>query len=226
MDKETTDKALEATKAVAEFGTAAVGAITGVGKVVLEPFVPLFGALTDRANAVRYRNAIRIAQKTEAFARENGLFAPTRELPLSFSVPLLNRATLEDDDELQTLWAKLIANAADVSTEMELRTAYVSMLGEMSAFDARNLAALVKASLASTERDGMPLIETWGLPQKAKEHTRSSEQLPPLPDNVHLSIANLIRLGCVTPIIGFGGGSLYNVVSVTMLGRAFYLALS
>jgi hypothetical protein len=60
-----------------------------------------------------------------------GLAAPTRPLPPNFVLPLLTAAVVEEDDELQDTWARLLANAGDAATEMELRTAYVEILKGM-----------------------------------------------------------------------------------------------
>jgi Abortive infection alpha len=56
---------------------------------------------------------------------ENGLGAVN-------AVPLLAAAILEEDDELRDAWARLLVNAADAATEMELRTAYVEILNDLA----------------------------------------------------------------------------------------------
>jgi hypothetical protein len=47
-----------------------------------------------------------------------------------------------------TRGARLLVNAGDAATKMELRTAYVQILQGMSGFDVKNLAAMCRATLA------------------------------------------------------------------------------
>jgi hypothetical protein len=68
--------------------------------------------------------------------RRHDIFRP------NFTLRLLTAAILEEDDELQDVWPKLLVNAGDASTEMEHRIAYVEILRGMSAFDVQVLSKL------------------------------------------------------------------------------------
>ena len=67
---------------------------------------------------------------------------PTRKIPLNIGVPLIENATLEEDDDLQEVWARLLVNSGDASSGTELRRAFVSVLAEMTSLDVQNLAQI------------------------------------------------------------------------------------
>ena len=58
----------------------------------------------------------------------------------------------------------MLANAADAGSETEMRTAYQSMLAEMTAFDVANLAKIEAAKPLLFREDGA--IRTTGLPER------------------------------------------------------------
>jgi hypothetical protein len=76
------------------------------------------------------------------FLAERGLAGPNRTIPLKVGLPLLDNATLEEDDELQDLWARLLVNGGDANSDTVLRRAFVTVLAEMTLLDVRNLAEI------------------------------------------------------------------------------------
>jgi hypothetical protein len=133
-------------------------------------------------------------------------------------------ATLEEDEELQDVWARLLANAADASTLIELRTAYIDILKELTAFDVKILSMLAKLSFSDLPQPYPPLIETWDLPKDARVHSTLSGQAGMLLPEVSTSLSNLARAGCIAPSYGFDGIPMYTVVAVTPLGMGLYRA--
>jgi hypothetical protein len=115
-----------------------------------------------------------------------GLPAPNREVPLKFAVPLLTSAILEEDDELQAAWARLLVNAGDAATEMELRTAYIEILRGMSGYDVRNLSKLAEIALDLSERRSTAISTLY--PEAGGDYKA-------LPHALLISIDNLQRAG-------------------------------
>ena len=134
--------------------------------------------------------------------------------------------SLEEDDELQDKWAMLLANAADASTPIELRTAYIEMLKDLTAFDVKILSMLAKLSMSDLLQIHLPLILTWELPKNASVNTTVSQQSAPVSPEVEESLSNLARAGCIAPTYGFGGMPMYHLVAVTPMGLALYRACS
>jgi hypothetical protein len=212
FNPETIDKLADATKAVAETGNTAITAADSLGRIIRGPVDEIVGILTDRLKFTRWQRQQALAEKVEAEMQRRGLRAPTRDLPISFAVPLLTAAVLEEDDELQATWARLLVNAGDAATEMELRTAYIEILRGMSGYDVRNLKDLVETTLA-----GKVLV---AVPETAFAKTTGGEPGRKLPTELAISLANLMRLGCV----GLAYGSLG--IYVTELGLALHRACS
>ena len=140
MDPLSIKPVAEATKAIAETSGKAIDATTDFAKIFKGPVAELIGCVEDKFKYIRWERRQALIAKSEAYMHSKGLSAPTRELPLPFSVPLLIAGVMEEDDELQEIWARLLVNAGDASTPMELRTAYIEILRGMSAFDVKNLA--------------------------------------------------------------------------------------
>lgn len=225
MDQGVISPIAEATKAVAETSGKALDILMGLGQIVKPPADELAGILCDRLKFVRWKGQVALFEKSRKIMEERGLTRATRELPLNFAIPLLTHAFLEEDDDLQDAWARLLVNAGDASTEIELRVAYVSILNGMSAFDIKNLSVIAKASLEVPEKGYLPIIETWNLPSFARVHEETSRDTGTVSKDLGISLG-LNRLGCAAPAYGFGGMAIFQLMSVTHLGRALYLACS
>lgn len=72
----------------------------------------------------------------------------------------------------------------------------------------------------------LPIIETWNLPHSVTVHDEHSKGAGSVSNELGISLANLGRLGCLSPGMGWGGVALFNLMTVTHLGRSLYLACS
>jgi hypothetical protein len=225
MEPDTLDKVADATRSLAETGKKTLELVASCGRVIKGPVVELAGLLEDRLKFARWGLQLAFMEKANAIMKARGLDQPTRELPLNFVLPLLTTAAFEEDDDLQEVWARLLVNAGDKTTEMELRTAYVEILRGMSALDVKNLAGMAKVTLAMPHGKHCTLM-TAGLPDSAEpysNHFRGGRAIPP---ELGISLANLARLGCAMPGGGLDGSVLYDIMTVTDLGLALYKACS
>lgn len=209
----TTNSAL---KLAGKFGSFFRGALDTTGKM-----------LDNELRFIAVRRAVRLSDKWNEFMNARHLAAPSRRIPANFLLPLLSTAVLEEDDDLQDTWARLLVNAGDAQTEMELRTAYVEILRGMSAFDVKNLSVMATASLAFRGKVVVPILETWNLPDRAIGHDEAAGVGEPLTEAVGISINNLDRLGCIAIASStFGGRPIFAFATVTSLGLALYKASS
>lgn len=224
MDPSLIKPVAEATKAVAETGGKAIDATAGFARIFKGPVAELIGCVEDKFKYVRWERRQALIEKAEAHMRRKGLTAPTRELPLPFSVPLLTAGVLEENAELQDIWARLLVNAGDAWTEMELRTAYIEILRGMSAFDVKNLKLMAEVSLTSQEQ--FRVLETWHLPESVRLRDKLARDVGRVPPELGVSLANLARLGCATPAGGWDGVVLFGLMTVTDLGIALFKACS
>ncbi|MEP1421446.1 MAG: hypothetical protein ABJK59_06720 [Erythrobacter sp.] len=138
--------------------------LVGLGKA-LEPFSQgsvgllrrLFGpaateigeAFADKVRSYRKANFSAVLAKAE----EKIGSAEFEELPLRFSIPFAEKASLSDDDSLTDMWATLLASAA-TSFEPE-HISFVNILARLSPAEAKLLSSLVP-----TDDPSLPKIKS------------------------------------------------------------------
>jgi len=130
----TSGKLVEATEKVGGFISKIIGgASTQVG-----------GILEDWAKFYRYKNLLRIADKVEAIHAQRKIEGKTIPLPPRTAIPMLESASLEDDEILQKVWAQLIANSTDPNFKESFHPGYIEIIRQMSPNEAIILDAFLK----------------------------------------------------------------------------------
>jgi len=130
-------------------GAAALGAaipFTGIVKRMLGPAADEVAQMwVDQVRVYRYGRQLKLLEKAERMAQEAG-FAP-QAVPPKILFPLLEGASLEDDETLHDMWAALLANA---SSEMakSVRPGFISLLREMAPDEAELLISIPKLTHA------------------------------------------------------------------------------
>lgn len=145
--------------------------------------------LQDKVRVYRLRNQLVVLGKTQEMLRSVGIDA--KSVPLRVLVPLLEGAALEDDDNLATKWAALLANAAIQGSNVNLIPSFSNILSQLQPRDAAILDTLYK--------------EKWYHKKKPRNIFLLAFR-PTLQKSLHLSdmdyelsVDNIVRLGlCVT----------------------------
>lgn len=122
-------------------------------------------------------------------------------VPPKLALPIIENASLEEDDELQDLWATLLTSALDPNFEGTLRAAFIDIIKQVEAIDVHILNFIyesykesLKYLLSSNESYHSPTIfpvskssitEKLGIDSSAYEN----------------SIDNLIRLRCIASYV-------------------------
>jgi hypothetical protein len=180
------------------------------------------GIFHDKIIYARWERQIRLIDRASAFLAERGLQEPPNGVAMKFAVPLLQAATLEDDDGMQDIWARLLVNAS-IDPKIAQARAYISMLEDMAPLDARILAELHRA-------EGAPYtsLNTCDLPATAWPLLDAGDVQPlrEPTDEVAFSLGNLARIGAITPGGLWNGGVTVAQVKLTMLGRELVNACS
>jgi hypothetical protein len=154
----------------------------------------LFG---DQMKYWRFKNAVNILEKAQAYVEKRGL-KPEQVKALRFGdgLLLLEASSLEEEETVQDLWARLMANAVDPSSPVRPEKMYIDILKSLSGREVvfLNLLAKIEASekarvsydqLAALQREISDLAATqWRCFPKAERNA---------------SIQNLVRLRCVAP---------------------------
>lgn len=192
-----------------------------IARYVAGPLEEGVGILSDRLKYVRWERQVRLMQRADQFLREAGLDAPSRAVPLKIAIPLLEAATIEDDDSLQDLFAALLVNAANAASGVEVHRSFIEILGQITPLEARILNVVYSLPFDEARHAG---ISTDALPNDARvlsEKENASEQPP---DEIALALGNLVRVGCVKVPGTWGGGETFSSVNPTLLGREFVRA--
>lgn len=109
------------------------------GKVMGEPAISLGGILGDFAAEFRYRNLLRVSDWFESIIRKRRQEGKVTPIPPRLAIPLLEAASLEDDQGLQHMWAALIANSVDPERDERAPRIFIETLRQMEPLDARIL---------------------------------------------------------------------------------------
>ena len=242
---------IEASKAVQELAKTTgqgLGIMQKSGKFVSRfvggPLEQAFGIIEDKLKYHRWERQVRYMDRANAFMAERGSQMQFRPVPLNVAIPIFEAASLEEDDDLQDLWARLLINAADAESGIEVKRGLVSILQDFSQMEARLLQAIHDAppmqSNVSTKEVPGPLdvdgrmiarpmngdVPTKGLPNEYLEPGEEEEDpgLPPEP--VQIGLWNLMRLGCIESAGTWDSLVGIKRVKITELGKALIKACS
>lgn len=222
-----TDELKESAKAVQEVAKTAGKAIdlsekfgTFITRYVDASLTAAFGIFEDKLKYMRWERQIRLMQRANDFLVNEGLNQPTRAIPLKFAVPLLEAASLEDDDYLQDLWAKLIVNSAIETSGVVINRTFIDILERLSPIEAKILNVVYAIPFDDMHHHG---ADTRNLPESANafpENSAKNEIVEPA-EEVKLALASLDRLGCISIGRSMGGGQLFGMLNPTLLGKRF-----
>lgn len=188
--------AKESVKAAGELAKELGSFLARILGTVPEDAVGVLGG--DWLHHARIRNATRLMRRTQELLSGRGTKEQTTTpLSPSVAVPLLNAAQDESRDELQELWARLLANSMDASRPFLLRRHFITTLQDMEVLDVRIINKLNTAEALTGER-----IPFWdelnGIDWRA--------ELGVSADEFTVSITNLRRLGCLQAFLIVLGG--------------------
>jgi abortive infection alpha-like protein len=180
------------------------------------------GIVEDKLKYLRWERQIRLIERADQFLAKKGLPRPSRKVPLQVAIPLIQGGSLEEDNWLQDRWAALLVNAADASSHVEVRRAFISILEDLTPLDA----LLLEKIYSSTKiPDVKAQVWTTHLPDYVTLEKPSQEDLRP-PNHVEISLGNLARLGLITTAMAWGGFAIFSCVHRTVLGREFLKAIA
>lgn len=179
------------------------------------------GIFEDRLRYARWERQVRLMRRADDFLHQLSMNGPNRAVPLKLAVPLLQAATLEDDDQLQDRWAMLLVNAGNSNFQFEIRRAYLSILEQINSLEAEILDVIYALPYESMQHDG---VLTTDLPSSARVFGPNEQNAQePMPEIV-LALSNLARLGCIRAGSTMGGGEYFARINPSRLGLSFVQA--
>jgi Abortive infection alpha len=192
-----------------------------LGKEIVEAIRGLFGGLTDifgdlpkdlvgliAGDRVKVRRAEQLAilsAKTKKRLQDRGITEPDPP-SLKLALPILAAAGDESQEELQDLWAGLLAAAMDPKRQGLVRQTLISTVKEMDAFDALVFDVI-------TKNGGSGWTNTAG--------DAITGLLVSTRDEVAVSLHNLLRLNLIA-----SAAPSFNSVSLAPLGNLLMRAIA
>lgn len=183
-----------------------------------------FGILEDKLKHIRWERRLRFIKRTEEFMREQGFARPNKLISLKNAVPLLEYATIEDDDSLQDMWARLLVNGTNGFTGVNIERSFIEILAQISPLEAQILETIYSIPYKKTQHSS---IVTENLPTSASiadEARLMARSYKEPPVEVKLALANLARLGCLKLHPTVGGGEIFSTIFPTLIGNEFVKA--
>lgn len=147
-------------KVIATLGKTAVDVLKEESESFLsaalgEPAKALGGLMADGINARRHSNLVKITAQAKRKLQEAGV--SPKEVPLSIIHPALESASLEENDDLRSIWANLLANSSDPRAKVNVLPSFTGMLRELTSRDVKFLNLLYEKAENS---DFLPWIST------------------------------------------------------------------
>ena len=215
----TTGKAIDATR---EFGGF-------ISRFIVGPIEQGIGIFEDKLKYMRWENQVAIMDKVNRKMAERGLEFPTQAVPLKIAIPLLQAASLEDDDNLQELWANLLVNASDKKHHETIKRTYISILEDLTWLDVQIIQTLYSVEFGYPDENehvlGTEYLPDGFTEMGIKDLRRSKEQLKGPSDEVALALENLCRLRLLNSAMPTNTTPIKAVYKTT-LGKSLYRACS
>jgi hypothetical protein len=131
--------------------------IEGIVKTIAGPAAAELGlALQDKVKEYRFKRQVRFFTTVKQLCADAGIKPKAVNLPLLMDI--LDRASMEPDDELQDLWAHLLANAADPEYNGLITTAFPNILKQLSKNEALFLEDLHKCRKGRYLAEGFAVL--------------------------------------------------------------------
>jgi hypothetical protein len=179
------DKAIEET---AKATSNAVDLIREGGRAISPAIGNVYGLLIgDKVAAARERRLDEITRKTRKILHDRGV-KEQQELPEDIAIPLLEAAQSEPREELQEVWARLLANAMDPARAGNIRPEFIETVRQLQPIDVKILIT-THHHLRNTKQ--------------AVKETEAVERAKVRDTAARVSIQHLYKLGCIVRV---GGG--------------------
>jgi hypothetical protein len=181
----------EAAKEIAKSTGKAIDAgvkLAGFFRLVLgDTAIELGGVANDWARYFRYKNLLKIQDKVFALHAKRKIEGKTIPIPPRYAIPLIQEASHEDDDDIQSLWAGLVANSTDPNKKLNVKKIYIEILSSLEPIDVRIMLYFSK--------QGWHLFSD--VPGGGVNIERLSADLNLSENDIVISLQNLNRLGCL-----------------------------
>jgi hypothetical protein len=114
-----------------------------IGSIIGPAAIGLGGLLGDEMKAWRAANLERIAYKWSQKRKRRGIHPEIiKLLPFREAIGVIDAASKEDDDDVQELWARLIDNATNPDSKIEINKMHIELINSLNGIEACVLRAI------------------------------------------------------------------------------------
>ncbi len=229
-----TNEIIEMSKATQEVAKTASKAIevaekfgTFISKYIGCPLEQAVGIFEDKLRYIRWERQERLFLRAQEFMTQEGIVQPSRPIPLKFALPLFSAASIEEDNDLQDVWAKLLVNFTNETSNIEPSRMYIDLLERLSSLEIWIISKIYLNNYDEILHNG---VATRELPNNViitppNPSTAVLEAMNIEPSvGVKIALANLDRLGLISVSRTLGGGQHFGSLNPTFLGNLFYEA--
>jgi hypothetical protein len=173
-----------------ELGKEAVKqALQPVGDILRKIVGPLADEMGESMGVVarhyRYKLAVKMYQKTERMLLDAGL--QPHSVPPRLFLPIIENASMQDDEDLHTRWAALLANAA-TSPDL-VHPSFIEVLRQLTPKDAELLDELCDSCVGRRSRTVQPWVRSISNAERVRRMAAG--------ENPEEAFENVTRLGLI-----------------------------
>ena len=169
MPEETTETA-KAVQEVAKTTGQGIETVNKVGnffaRIMGESIDATCGMLADTLKYKRWERQIALVEKAERLIKEKNLLGVSDPVSPKLALPIFSYASIEDDDFLHDLYAKLLVTAIDPEVQTR-RTAFAELIREMEPIDVKILQQIYEDYKKQEEWRETRFKESWSNEHKA-----------------------------------------------------------
>jgi hypothetical protein len=191
--------------------------IESIVKTLAGPAAEEIGlSFRDSVQAWRFKRQIRLFERVKKICDEAGIKPEAVKLSLLFDV--VDKATLEEDDELQDRWARLLASAADPKHNALVLTTFPDILRQISKDEALFLEDMYLRRLKSN-----PDTAEWAALMRIALNSEPISVAPVYEDNLR-RLGLISEVGTPQRVSGVAFAKAPRKWELTDLGLAFVKA--
>ncbi len=118
-----------------------------VAKVLGEPIEQAVGILGDKLKYMRWERQVRLVECVEEINKKRDNLG--KEIPVApkLALPIIENASLEEDDSLQDLWVKLLASSQINNRNLKVRSAFIDLIKQLESRDVEFLDEIYKGTI-------------------------------------------------------------------------------
>ena len=157
--------------------------------------------ISDNIKYFRFKNQVRILLKAKDYVEKKNI--KIKEIPIKILVPLLENASLEDNDTLQNKWANLLVNMIDSEKNLQNQI-FPYILSQISIEEYEGLKEILDREqqhrLEKTKLEELKKDDKFSLQKETREQQKRVNEIEQSGFWVSLEeyeISNLLRLGLI-----------------------------